>query len=156
VSGTVNPAAVAELTGLLLDRLEPAVRRAAAQAAAHEHERTREWLESKGLPKAARVAQREAYNVLRQHGLGGGAASRTRAGANVGHEHRAPTDARRLSQDEMRELAETCVAMFEVHGQSIDVTLAELSAEAGGILLAEDAPKVRELAQALAHDGGKE
>jgi hypothetical protein len=50
----------------------------------------------------------------------------------------------------MRELAETCVAMLEVHGKPIDVTLAGLSAEAGGILLAEDVPKVRELAEALA------
>jgi hypothetical protein len=145
-----------QFTELLLDRLEPAVRRAAAQAAAREHERTREWLESRGLPKAARVAQREAYNVLRQHGLIGDAAKRSRAGVEVGRGHCAPADARHLSPDEIRELAETCVAMLEVHGQSIDVTLAELSAGAGGVLLADDAPKVRELARVMAYDGGKE
>jgi DUF438 domain-containing protein len=143
------------LTELLLNRLDPAVRRAAAQAAAREHERTREWLESRGLPKAARVAQREAYNVLRQYGLVGEAATRTRADVELGRGHYAPVNVRHLSHDEIRELAETCVAMLEVHGQSIDVTLAELSAEAGGVLLAEDAPKVRELALALANDGGK-
>ncbi|MCA1636079.1 MAG: hypothetical protein LC802_20910 [Acidobacteria bacterium] len=141
-----------ELTGLLLDRLEPAVRRAAAQAAAREHERTREWLESRGLPKAERVAQREAFNVLRRHGLIGDAAARARAGVEVGRGHCAPAELRRLSPDEIRELAETCVAMLEVHGRSIAVTLAELSAEAGGVLLAEDAPKVRELARAMAYD----
>lgn len=54
---------------MLLGRLEPAVREAAAQAVAREHERTREWLERRGLPKAARVAQREVYNVLRQYGV---------------------------------------------------------------------------------------
>jgi hypothetical protein len=154
-SRTANPVTAEELTGLLLNRLEPAVRRAAAQAAAREHERTREWLESRGLPKAARVAQREAYNVLRQHGLVGEAVTRTRAGVELGRRHCAPVNVRHLSQDEIRELAESCVAMLEVHGQSIDVTLAELSAEAGGVLLAEDAPKVRELALALTNDGGK-
>lgn len=156
VSETANPFAAAELTEMLLGRLEPAVRKAAAQAAAREHERTREWLESRGLPKAARVAQREAYNVLRQHGLIGDAVTRTRAGVEVGRGHCAPADVRRLSPEEITELAETCAAMLEVHGQSIDVTLAGLSAEAGGVLLAEDAPRVRELAKALACDGGKE
>ncbi len=41
--------------------------------------------------------------------------------------------------------------MLEVHGQAIDVTLGELSAEAGGSLLAADAPKVREMAEAMAY-----
>jgi len=156
VSGTANPVAAAELSGLLLDRLEPVIRTAAARAAAREHERTREWLESRGLPKAARVAQREAYNVLRQHGLVGEVVTRTRTGVEVGRGHRAHQAARQLSHDEVRELAETCVAMLEVHGQSIDVTLAELSAEAGGVLLSEDALKVRELALTLVYDDGKE
>jgi hypothetical protein len=156
LSKTANPAAAAELAALLLDRLEPVVRTAAALAAAREHERTREWLESRGLPKAARVAQREAYNVLRQHGLIGEAATRARAAAEVGRGHCEQAEVRPLSPDEMKELAEICVTMLEVHRQSIDVTLAELSAEAGGVLLAEDAPKVRELALTLAHNGGKE
>jgi hypothetical protein len=155
-SGTATPATAAELTEMLLGRLEPVVRTAAAQAAAREHERTREWLESRGLPKAARVAQREAYNVLRKHGLIGDASARESGVAEGGREQCAPVEVRKLSPDEVRELAETCVAMLEVHGQSIDVTLSELSAEAGGLLLAEDAPKVRELARALASDGGKE
>jgi hypothetical protein len=147
---------VEEIVSRLRRELEPSLQSAARRAAAQEHERTREWLESRGLPKAARVAQREAFNVLRQHGLVGEAATRTRAGVEVGRSHRAPADARRLSPDEIRELAETCVAMLEVHGQSIDVTLAELSAEAGGILLAEDAPEVRETANALARGRAKE
>jgi hypothetical protein len=58
--------------------------------------------------------------------------------------------------EEIRELAETCVAMLEVHGQSIDTTLAELSVEAGGVLLVADASRVRELAEAMAHGRGKE
>ncbi|MET0624265.1 MAG: hypothetical protein ABW250_14875 [Pyrinomonadaceae bacterium] len=156
VRGTANPDSTDELTETLLGRLEPAVRAAAERAAAREHERTREWLESRGLPKAARVAQREAFNVLRQHGLIN-TVPRPGVGAAVGRNESAePVALRALARAEVRELAETCVAMLEVHGKAIDVTLAELSAEAGGILLAEDAPKVRELAQALASDGGKE
>lgn len=45
------------------------VERAVGSACSKEAALTREWLEKAGLPKAARVAQREAYNVLRAHGL---------------------------------------------------------------------------------------
>jgi hypothetical protein len=147
---------VEEIVSRLRRELEPALQSAARRAAAQEHERTREWLESRGLPKAARVAQREAFNVLRQHGLV--AALREGAGFRVGafDPESAPAGARALPPEEIRELAETCVAMLEVHGQAIDATLAELSAEAGGILLSEDAPKVRDLAESMAYGGGKE
>jgi hypothetical protein len=147
---------VEEIVSRLRHELEPSLQSAARLAAAQEHERTREWLESRGLPKAARVAQREAYNVLRQHGLVRDLTSRTRADVEVGRGHSVPEAARRLSPDEIRELAETCVTMLEVHGQSIDATLAELSAEAGGVLLAEDTPKVRELSKEMAYGGGGE
>ncbi|MDQ3803221.1 MAG: hypothetical protein M3416_05135 [Acidobacteriota bacterium] len=146
---------VEEIVSRLRCELEPSLRSSARQAAAQEHERTREWLESRGLPKAARVAQREAFNVLRQHGLVG-KSPHTRAGLDVRRQVAAPDVARPLSPEEVRELAETCAAMLEVHGQAIEVTLAELSAEAGGVLPAEDAPKVRKLAEAMAYAGGKE
>src|SRR5215207_9964484 len=156
-SETANPIVAAEFTEMLLGRLEPAVRKAAAQAAAREHERTREWLESRGLPKAARVAQREAYNVLRQHGLISTAVSVPGIGATVGRKGSAEmVKPQALSPAEVKELAETCMTMLEVHGKPIEVTLAELSAEVGGVLLAEDVPKVRGLVRALASDGGKE
>jgi hypothetical protein len=137
------------LTGLLLRELEPALRGAAARAAAREHERTREWLESKGLPKAARVAQREAYKVLRQHGL----AVATRDGQAALRHESVAIEARALAPEELRELAETCVTMLEVHGHPVEVTLAGLRVEAGGMLLAEDVPKVRRLAEELARVG---
>jgi hypothetical protein len=146
---------VSEIVRQLKRELEPALQAAARTAAAEEHERTREWLENRGLPKAARVAQREAYNVLRQHGLVGAAAGKAGAGLNVGRGEYVPAEPSPLSPEEIRELAETCVAMLEVHGQSIDTTLAELSAEAGGVLLTADAPRVRELAEAIAYGGGK-
>src|SRR3712207_8744426 len=43
-----------------------------------------EWLENRGLPKAARVAQREAYNVLKNHGVISAVAERARADLEVG------------------------------------------------------------------------
>jgi hypothetical protein len=150
--GTYYSVPSVELTDSLMGRLESALRAAAAQAAAREHERTREWLESKGLPKAARVAQREAFNVLRQHGLVGAAAG-ARNSLVVGRRESALTTPRQLSAEEVRELAETCLTMLEVHGQAVDVTLSELSVEAGGTLLPLDAQKVRELAESMTKVG---
>lgn len=132
--------------------LELAMRAAVRQAAAHEHERTREWLETRGLPKAARVAQYEAYNVLRKHGVVNESA-RSRH-AEVGRSVYTPPSPHPLTQDEIDALAGACVAMLETRGQSVEVTLSEMSAEAGGFLLAEDAPRVREKANSLLRDGG--
>jgi hypothetical protein len=141
---------VEEIVSRLRRELEPSLRSAASQAAAREHERTREWLESRGLPKAARVAQQEAYNVLRSHGLISTAAGRARAGLEVGRDDDArATAVRPLTPEEVAEAAETCVALFEAQGKSVDVTLSEISSEGGGWLLSEDAPRVREAAQAL-------
>ncbi|HEX7318542.1 MAG TPA: hypothetical protein VF297_31835 [Pyrinomonadaceae bacterium] len=141
---------VEEIVSRLRRELEPSLRLAASQAAAREHERTREWLESRGLPKAARVAQHEAYNVLRSHGLIGTAAGRARAGLEVGRGSDArATAARPLTPEEVAEAAETCVALFEAQGKSVDVTLSEISSEGRGWLLPEDAPRVREAAREL-------
>ncbi|HYP51894.1 MAG TPA: hypothetical protein VEQ42_00035 [Pyrinomonadaceae bacterium] len=142
--------AVEEIVSRLRCELEPTLRDAAKRAAASEHERTREWLETRGLPKAARVAQREAFNVLRQHGLVNAARARACAGESAELGLAACEAARTLTPDEVRELAEACVAMLETHGRPIEATLAEMSTEAGGWLLAADAPRVRELAESLA------
>jgi hypothetical protein len=152
---TFDPLPVDEIVSRLKRELEPGLLTAARQAAAREHERTREWLESRGLPKAARVAQREAYNVLRQHGVVGAADERARAELGVGRQGQNTPAAKALTPGEVREVAESCVAMLEAHGQAIDVTLAEISSEAGGFLLPADAPKVRELAEAIARGGGR-
>lgn len=150
-SSTPGSHSVEELIKQLEVALEPSLRNAAARAAALEHERTREWLETRGLPKVARVAQREAFNVLRQCGAINDSARRTRSGLMVGaHNGPSKPGPRPLSSQEIEEAAELCVLMLESRGQSIDVTLADLSAEAGGYLLAEDAPKVRESAESLA------
>lgn len=135
-----------EIVRRLKAELEPSLQTAAQQAARREHERTREWLENRGLPKAARVAQREAYNVLKNHGVINTANERARVDLEVGRNNYA-AEAKPLNAEEIRELAEICIAMFETHGQAIDITLAEISSEAGGCLLPEDAPKVRVLAE---------
>ena len=146
VAGTVP---MDEIVRRLREELEPCVRAAAAQAAAREHERTREWLERSGIPKATRVAQHEAYNVLRSHGLISTSAGRARAGLEAGRAGDAgATAAKPLTPEEVAETAETCVALLEAQGRSIEVTLSEISSE-GGWLMPQDAQKVREAAQAL-------
>jgi hypothetical protein len=151
------PAMLATPGGVSLDEivmrlraaLEPAMQTAARNAAAREHERTREWLENRGLPKAARVAQHEAYNVLRKHGVISETARSSRAHAEVGRSDYTPPEPHPLAHDEIMDLAEACVAMLETRGQSIDFTLSEMSTEAGGFLLAEDVGRVRDHANAL-------
>jgi hypothetical protein len=135
--------------------LEPAMQSAARQAAAREHERTREWLENRGLPKAARVAQHEAYNVLRKYGVISEASRSTRSQSEVGRNSYAPPDPHPLSDEEVSDFAQACVAMLETQGQSIELTLSEMSAQVGGFLLPEDAGRVREKAHSLlaASDG---
>ena len=152
-SGAVS---VDEIVERLKNELEPCVTAAATQAAAQtasrEIARTREWFETKALPKAVRVAQHETYDLLRKHGTIDERARRARADLEVGRatsDSYTPTVAHKLSPEEVREAAETCVALLETQGKSIDVTLSEISSEGGGWLLPEDAPRVREAALCL-------
>ena len=144
-----------EIVSRLRVELEPAIQSAARNAAAREHERTREWLENRGLPKAARVAQHEAYNVLRKYGVISETVRSSRAPADVGPNDYTPPEPHLLSHDEIAELAEACVAMLETKGQSIELTLSEMSADGGGFLLPEDSPRVREKAYALLSAGNR-
>jgi hypothetical protein len=130
--------------------LEPALRRLAQQAAAGEHERTREWLESRGLPKAARVAQRETYDVLRRQGIL--KASGKDSHAEVGRGGSVPSAPRPLPEDEVFELAGACVALLEVKGQPVELTLSEMNVASGGFLLPGDASRVLEKVEVLLRD----
>ncbi len=141
---------VEEIVSRLSRELEPLLQSAARRAAAQEHERTREWLESRGLPKAARVAQREAYNLLRKYGVVTETARAPQT--EVGRSGNTPQGAHLLAEDEIVELAQACVAMLEVQGQSVEVTLSAMSVEAGGFLLPEDAPRVRQQVNSLIDD----
>jgi hypothetical protein len=141
---------VEEIVLRLRRELEPSLQSAARRAAAQEHERTREWLESRGLPKVARVAQREAYNVLRKYGVIKDAVQSSHA--DVGRCIPVELEHHPLSEIEVQELAQACVAMLEAQGQAIEVTLSEMSTEAGGFLMPEDAPRVRVKAKAILGD----
>lgn len=148
-SRTQGVISIEDVITRLRAELAPAMLTAARKAAAREHERTREWLENRGLPKAARVAQHEAYNVLRKYGVINEASSSSRSRSEVGRSSYEPPAPHTLSYEEVNDLAQACVAMLETQGQSIEVTLSEMSAEAGGFLLPEDAGRVREKAKSL-------
>lgn len=131
-------------------------------AATREQERTRDWFINHALPKAIRVAQASAYDVLRAHGAIEG--SRSRAVGGVGGRNHSdnrqvgkhiPTEItpRLLSVEEITELAQGCAALLVTQGQTIDRSLSEMSVEAGGFLLPEDAPKVRAKAESLVRAG---
>jgi hypothetical protein len=141
-----------EIVSRLSRELEPSLKAAARRAAAQEHERTREWLESRGLPKAARVAQHEAYNVLRKHGVINEPAHRYVPDTEV--VRNAQAQPRPITQDDINDLAGACIALLETKGQSVELTLSEMSAEGGGFLLPEDAARVRARADSLRAEGG--
>jgi hypothetical protein len=140
---------VEEIVLRLKSELEPAIREAARQAAAHEHDRTREWLESRGLPKAARVAQHEAYNVLRKYGMMGDSGGCVSPQSGVGQRGYTPPESHALSSVEIEELAQGCVAMFEAQGRPVERTLSEMSTEAGGFLLPDAVARLRSVAESL-------
>jgi hypothetical protein len=150
----VNSAAVVER---IVREVVPQVRAAAAR----EQERTREWFINHAMPKAIRVAQRSAYDVLRAHGFIKESRSRnsSRSGGNhpddrqVGKRTPTKITPRLLSGEEITELAESCVALLITQGQTIDRSLSEMIVEAGGFLLPEDAPKVRARAEVLTRAG---
>jgi hypothetical protein len=145
----INQATLAELAARLKQELEPVLMNVAARTAQREHERTREWLEKRGLPKAARVAQREAYNLLRRYGVLRGAPTRAQSGGEVFSEPQTQATVQSPTAQELEELASTCLAMLEIHGQPVETTLAALGVEAGGFLSAADAARVRALAAAM-------
>lgn len=142
-----------EVVTRLRSEIAPTMHTAAREAAALEHERTREWLEKRGLPKAARVAQHEAYNVLRKYGVIREERRVRCSPAEVGRSAYVPPEPRILSDDEVNNLAQACIAMLETQGRSIEVTLSGMSTEAGGFLPAKDVGRVREKANSLLCSG---
>lgn len=143
--------ALEEIFARLKGELEPCLKAAAAQAAAREIERTREWFETRALPKAVRVAQHETYGLLRKHARAG---ERSRPATFEHADGRQAADnlrpsARTLTPEEVRETAEACVALLEAQGKAVEATLAEMSCEAGGWLPAHEAARVREAARLL-------
>lgn len=125
-------------------------------AAAREHERTREWFIKDALPKAVRVAQRSAYDVLRANGaINEPRARGSRRGQSycndreVGKHAGTLVSPRQLNDEEINELADSCVALQVTQGRTIEHILNEMSVEAGGFLLPEDSSKVRAKAELM-------
>lgn len=144
-----------EIIARLKSELEPSLRSAAAQAAAQatrsEIERTRAWFENKALPKAVRVAQSECYGLLKKHGSLDEKSQRLHPSLDVGRHVTSEVmeTARPRTPQEVSEMAEVCLALLETQGQSIEITLSEISTEGGGWLLPEDAPRVRAAAELM-------
>ncbi|MFN2598379.1 MAG: hypothetical protein ABR563_14455 [Pyrinomonadaceae bacterium] len=139
-----------EMLQTLKVELEQSLQNAARRAAHLESELTREWLDKHGLPKASRVAQREAFNILRSHGLVRPTKSEPRCKSHGERQHVTTTQPPRpLSALEISELAETCVAMLELRGQTFEDTLATLTVASGGQVLPDDLARVRELVTSL-------
>lgn len=137
-----------DLIKLVKAELEPSFKSAALQAASREVAQTREWFESKALPKAVRIAQKESYNVLKSYGLI--STARRAASPDVG---RGPTPDGCASKErlltpksaaEIAELADSCLALWELQGRSVDDTLAEMSVARSGWISPEDILRVRE------------
>jgi hypothetical protein len=138
-------------------------------AAAREQERTREWFINHAMPKAIRVAQRSAYDVLRSYGIikhhrsCNGISRDYPDGRQVGKYTPNEIIPRSLSDEEITELAQSCVALLVAQDQPIERTISKMVGEAGGFLLQEDAPKVLAKAKLLTqtreanrNHGGKE
>jgi hypothetical protein len=142
-----NAAMVEEIVA----RMVPQVKSVTAQ----QHEQTREWFINQALPKAVRVAQRSAYDVLRAHGVINESRSRSGSGReyqndrSIGECVSAESPPRLLSDVEITEWAEACIALLVTQGQAIERTLSEIDVKVGGFLLPEDVPKVRAKAEVL-------
>ena len=147
-----------EIYRRLKAELEPRVTEiaalSAAQAARREMEATRVWFESKALPKAVRVAQRETYDLARKLAREGEGVRQARVDSEVGRRSEPVTGGavRRLTDVEVRETAEVCVALLEAQGKAVEATLGEIGAEGGGWVPAEDVARVRAEVENLLRD----
>jgi hypothetical protein len=94
-----------EVVGLVKQELKPVIAsvcdEAIATACRKEAALNREWFERAGLPKAIRVAQHEAFNVLRSHGV---IANKALNSGSVGR-HRVTTEDGREGKDEKNRIA---------------------------------------------------
>jgi hypothetical protein len=94
-----------QVVGLVRKELEPAIAAACDEAIASacrkEAALNREWFERAGLPKAIRVAQHEAFNVLKAHGM---IAKKTQNSGDVGR-NCAPSEEGREGKNEKNRIA---------------------------------------------------
>jgi hypothetical protein len=147
--GTLQPIGQVENSRALVDQVVQQIAPQIKASNEREYERTRQWFIDHALPKAIRVAQASAYDILRSQP--GGA----RRGGNVGNamvglqRPAAPAVLKRLSESEIATTAEACAAIVYAQSKSIEQVLAELNSTYGGGVLPEDLPKVRMRIEAL-------
>ena len=78
-------------------------------------------------------------------GFEGKRSSGSRSAVEVGRSHGSiPLASRPLSEAEVAEWAEVCIALLKHQGQAVERTLSGMSAEAGGFILPEDAARIRD------------
>ncbi|MEJ7616608.1 MAG: hypothetical protein WKF30_06490 [Pyrinomonadaceae bacterium] len=151
----IRIAPIHDIVRMVKAELEPTLKTAVFQAAAREVAHTREWFENKALPKAVRIAQKESYNVLKSYGLikpSRRAEGRAEGRAEVDRAFDGRDATQLITQKsvaEVSELADSCVALLELQGRSIDDTLADMNAEHGGWVLPADVLRVRERTRQL-------
>lgn len=148
---TTNPTTNADLDKLiarLQTELEKRLAMATARATSEAHEHTRQWFEQKALPKAIRIGQKEAYNVLRTYGL---LKRESLSDSQVGKSFVASetTNLKQRTHAEIRDLAEACAAMFELQGKAIEQTISELCASEKTKLSLDDAEQIKKVALAI-------
>lgn len=153
---------IAQIKAEIGPGLTSAAAHAATQVARNEIERTRQWFETKALPKAVRVAQSETYNLLRKLDGKDEREARLRADLQVGRAVQANhscspslSQPQRLTPAQIIEAAQVCRTLIEVQGQTLDQALATLSSERGGWVLPEDMSVVRQAALGLLDEVGK-
>jgi hypothetical protein len=137
----LSPAALDSIVERVARRLTPMIE--------SQQKQVRDWMEEKGLPKAIRVAQKEAFSVLKKTGSVNSSRQRSQAELMVGASTRKRISLGQLSEEELKDLADICLFMLDTKGQSFDVTLAEISSERRGFLLPRDASQVRAVAETL-------
>ncbi|MBA2681363.1 MAG: hypothetical protein H0U76_23555, partial [Ktedonobacteraceae bacterium] len=150
-----------KLSARLKEDVESIVRSVAvktmSQLASQEFTRQREWFEAKALPKAVRVAQHETFAFLRKNGFVTGHTSKTATDVGRSHQHSetvhhggGPT----RTDAEIIEIAESCLALWEVQGKTIERSLAEIGSKSGGWLSPADVARVRQTAMDLSNQRG--
>ena len=147
---------IAALRVELATQLRQQIPQMVSQAQREEAEQTRKWFNDKALPKAIRVAQHEAYQILRQSGQAVEEAARHQAASSVGRQNSTadpanPPVTTAQSTAQITELAEICLTQLELCGQPISATVAAMVGDgsAQSCLHPTDAPRVQAAAEAL-------
>lgn len=134
VEAFVKPVSAAldlgQIVGLVKSALAPVITSACDDAVAaacrREAALNREWFEKAGLPKAIRVAQHEAFNVLRSNGA---MAKKSSSEANLGRNHSAQEKGREPESEKDRVaafLAEARACLKRVAAKNTDAERAAL------------------------------